>query len=92
MNLYIFSQILFNLIASIAIIVLGVLFAIATYHLIYIMKHLQNISDNLDNVTDEFKMRVEDIIEKLSSLPIFSFFLKKGIRHKSDLHNKKGRN
>ena len=76
MDLLVFSQIFFNLTASIVVIVLGVLFAITTYYLIYIMKHLQNISNSLDGATDELKMRIEEIMEKLLSLPLFSYFLK----------------
>ncbi|MEK9175455.1 MAG: hypothetical protein AAB795_02565 [Patescibacteria group bacterium] len=89
MNLLVFSQILFNLVASIAIVVFGALFAVAVYHLIGIIKNLQNISDNLDNVTDELKTRITEVIDKLSSLPIFSYFLKTRYSGNNKSHNKK---
>lgn len=92
MDILIFSQTLFYFVASIAIIVLGVLLAISTYNLIYITKHLRNISDRLDDATEEIRTRIEEIVEKLSSLPILSYFLKKERKYKNDTHNKKGRN
>ena len=70
------AQTIYYFAASLAIIILGVLCAVVSYHLIRITKHLRHISDNLDDASDEFKERIENIIERLSSLPILSYFLK----------------
>lgn len=78
----IFAQTLYYLIVSLAIIVLGVLFTIIMYNLVYITKHLRHISDNLDDTSDELKKRIEEVVERLSSLPILSYFLKRDGRHK----------
>jgi hypothetical protein len=85
----IFAQTLYYLVVSLAIIVLGALFTIITYHLIYITKHLRHISDNLDDTSGELKKRIEEVIERLASLPILSFFLKKDGGHESPASHKK---
>jgi len=56
--------------------------------MIYIAKNLRNISDNLDDTSDELKKRIEEVIERLSSFPILSYFLR---RDKSRAPQKKGR-
>ncbi len=76
MHLLIFSQTLFYLVASFAIIVIGALCVMITYHLVRIMRHLQNISDSLDDTTSELKARIKEVLEKLSSLPLLSYFLR----------------
>ena len=53
------------------------------------MKHLQNISNSLDGATDELKMRIEEIMEKLLSLPLFSYFLKTRNKGSGESRNKK---
>lgn len=88
MSLLIFMQTLYYLVVSLAIIVFGALFAIIMYHLICITKRLRHISDNLDDTSDELKKRIEEIIERLSSLPIFSYFLKRDGEHKSHTSHK----
>ncbi len=82
MELFIVSQIVFNIVASVAIIILGILFAIAMYHFIGIVKELGKLSKDLHNASDEAIERIKDIIEKLSNLPILSFFLKKEVKKK----------
>lgn len=81
MDVLFYAQTLYYFIASFAIIVLGILFAIITYHLISVSKHLQNISENLDDSSVELKERIEEVIERLSSLPLFSYFLKSNKEH-----------
>jgi len=78
MSVLIFSEILFNFVASIAIIVIGVLLCFTAYHLMHITKKLRHISENLSDISDDTKETIEEIIEKLSSLPILSFFMKGG--------------
>jgi len=71
------AQTVFYLVSSLAIIVVGILLAIATYHLVNIVRELEAISRNLHNMSDEAQERLKDIIEKLSVLPILSFLIKK---------------
>jgi len=84
----IFAQTLYYLVASLAMITIGALFLVILYHLIHIAKHLRNISDNLDSTSANLKKRIEEIIERLSELPILSFFLKRNKKRNSE---KKGR-
>jgi len=70
-------QIIFYSVASLAIIVLFLFVAIAGYRLIKILKELQAVARDVRNISDEAKEKIEDIIEKLSLLPILSFFIKK---------------
>jgi uncharacterized membrane protein len=86
MEALIIAQTLYYFLASLVIVVLGVLVTIIAYHLIYITKHLRHISDNLDDTSDELKVRVEEVIERLSSLPILSYFLRRDRSH--TFHNK----
>ena len=73
----IFSQILFNFVVSMAIIVVGALSSLMIYHLVCITKELKVITHNLHNFTDETRENINDIVERLRELPILSFFLKR---------------
>ncbi|MDO8504327.1 MAG: hypothetical protein Q7S36_00540 [Candidatus Liptonbacteria bacterium] len=73
----ILSQTLFYFVVSTAIMVLGVLFAIVIYHLINIAKELEKISNDFHDISGEAKERLREIIERLSELPILSYFLKR---------------
>ncbi len=83
----IFSQIVFYLTVSAAIIAIGVLFAILTYHLIRIARELEKLSRNINQASSEVSERINDIINNLSDLPILSYFLKK----RSATRERKGR-
>jgi len=83
----ILAQIVFYSTVSVAIIVIGALCAIVTYHLIHIAKELEKLSHNLNHASVEASERINDIIDRLSNLPILSYFLKK----RSETHNGKGR-
>jgi len=76
MTALILAQTLFYLTVSLAIIVLGVLLGIATYHFIAIAKNLRKLSADLDKASDDVRKNVEEIMERLSTLPLFSFLLK----------------
>jgi flagellar motor component MotA len=76
-NILIISQIIFYSVFSLAIIVLGFLMAVVTYHLVNIVKELEKISRDLHEASGEAKEKINDIIERLSSLPILSFLLNK---------------
>ena len=79
----IFSETVFYLTVSIAIIVVGVLFSILTYHLIRISKELEKLSHNLNHASSEAIDRINDIIDRLSELPILSYFLKRAPQESS---------
>lgn len=83
MSVLVFAQTLFYFSASIAIIIIGVIFAMAVYHLMRIAKKIHEISDNLSELSEETKKAIEEIIEKLSNLPILSFFVKKKVKKES---------
>jgi len=72
----IFSEIFFNLVVSMAIIVVGTLFSLMVYHLVSITKELKAITHDFHNFTDETQESIRDVIERLRELPILSFFLK----------------
>lgn len=91
MDMLVFAQTLYYLVVSVAIIVLGTLFVVIAYYLISIAKHLGHISDNLDDTSGDLKKRIEEIVERLSSLPILSYFLKRDGGHDSRASHKKGR-
>ncbi len=83
----IFAQTLFYLTVSAAVIAIGVLCAIVTYHLIHITRELEELSRNLNRASSEAGERIDDIIDRLSDLPILAYFLKK----RSVTHERKGR-
>ena len=83
----IFAETVFYLTVSAAVIVIGVLCAIVTYRLIRIARELENLSRNLSHASSEAGERINDIIDRLSDLPILSYFLKK----RSVTHEGKGR-
>lgn len=73
----IFAQTVFYLTVSVAIIVIGVLGVVVMYHLIRITRELEELSRNLKNASSEAGERINDIIDRLSDLPVLSYFLKK---------------
>ena len=73
----ILSQTFFYFVFSIMLIITGVFFSIATYHLVSIAKELEAISRDFRNLTDETQEGIRHIIERLSKLPILSFLLKR---------------
>ena len=84
------SQIIFYLVVSAAIMILGIIVGVATYHLIRIAKELEAISRNFRDMSDDADVKIREIIERLAELPILSFFLRNrgGM---SNEHKKKGR-
>ena len=76
-NALIISQTIFYFTISIVVITLGVLATVVTYHLIKITKALEEMSRNIHNASSDAIERIKDLIERLSILPILSFFLKK---------------
>jgi hypothetical protein len=89
-TILILSQIIFYLVVSAAIIILGILFGVATHHLIRITKELEAISINFRDMSDDADERIREIIERLARLPILSFFLRNRGTEGGE-HKKKGR-
>ncbi len=73
----IFSEIVFNFVVSIAVVTAGVLLVLVALPLIRIGKELEQLSSNLNQASFDAAERINDIIDRFSELPIFSFFLKK---------------
>lgn len=85
----IFSQILFYITVSLAIIVLGVMIGLAVYHIIKIAKSLEVISENIENLSSDLQESIEGILGKLSVLPFFSmFFKRKTVKEKTKTKTK----
>jgi hypothetical protein len=76
-NILTILQIIFYAVFSLATIVLFFFMVTAAYRLIKILKTLQTIARDVQEVSDGAKEKIEDIIEKFSILPIISFFIKK---------------
>jgi hypothetical protein len=73
----IISQIVFYSVFSLTIIAFFVLMVSAGYRIVRILKVLEQIATDVHDLSDEAKARIKDISEKLSLLPIISFFVKK---------------
>lgn len=73
----IFSEIVFNLTISLAVMVVGGLFAVIAYQLISVTRNLKKLSDNLNNASAEAGEKISEALERLSELPIFSYFFRK---------------
>lgn len=81
MDLLTFSQMLFYLTASVAIIVLSVLIGLSTFYFLKTIKNISEISTKLNAASDEIKSKISSLFEKIAGL--FSFFInKKGIHKK----------
>lgn len=88
MTMLIFSQTLFYLSVSFAIIALSVLSGIIAYNLMRITKDLSKISNNFSEASDDLRSKLEEVLERLSGIPFLSLFLQKST---SSRHHKKGR-
>ena len=86
---FILSQTIFYFVASGAIIFVVIFFSIEMYHLIQITKELEKITNNIHNLTDDTRNKINDIVERLSELPMLSFLLRQKINHKTSKSNEK---
>ena len=88
----IFSQTLFYLTVSFAIIALSILFGLIAYNLMRITKDLSKISNNFSEASDDLREKLEEVLEEvleqLYEIPVLSSFLRKRAPTK---HSKKGR-
>ncbi len=83
----IFAETIFYFTVSFAVITIGISCAIVTRHLIRIAREIEDLSRNLNHASSEAGERINDIIERLSDIPILSYFLRKH----SATRNGKGR-
>ncbi|MDP3771765.1 MAG: hypothetical protein Q8Q94_00100 [bacterium] len=83
----IFAQTVFYFTVSLAVMAVGISCGIVTRRLVRIAREIENLSRNLNHASSEAGERINDIIERLSDIPILSFFLRKH----SATHNGKGR-
>ncbi len=73
----IFAEIVFYLTVSIAIILMAALGASVTYRLIRIARELEGLSRNLNQASSEAGERIREVVERLSDIPVLSFFLRR---------------
>ena len=78
-----FAQIAYYLTVALAVTVVGVLCSIVTYRLVRIARELEGLSRNLHEASTEVGEQIRDVVERLSDVPILSFFLRKRpkVRH-----------
>lgn len=70
------SEIIFYFTVSLTLIGAGILGVIVTYRLVKIAKELEELSRNLKLASSEAGARIDEVIDRLSELPIFSYFLR----------------
>lgn len=87
MTALILAQTFFYFTVSFAVIAVGVLCVMVTYHLMRIVRELEELSRNLNHASAEAIERINDVIDRLSELPVLSYFLKK----RSANYERKGR-
>ena len=75
---------IFFFITSISVIIITIIFGIAGFYLIKIMKNLSNISDKLKRAADSVESNMEEIGDRVKESPIFTFIFgkKKAKRNK----------
>lgn len=73
----IISQTVLFSVLSLAIILFGVVMGIIAYHVIKIVRELEQISRTLHEASEEAGERIKDILERLSDVPILSYFLRR---------------
>lgn len=88
MTMLIFSQTLFYLTVSFAIIALSALCGLIAYNLMKITRDLSKISNNFSEASDDLREKLEEVLDQLSEIPILSAFLRK---QPSSKNRKKGR-
>lgn len=73
----IFAQTVFYLTVSLAILILSIMIGLVIYRLIKVAKSLENISENIGQMSDDLREGLENTLENLFSLPFFSMFFRK---------------
>ena len=88
MTMLIFSQTLYYLTVSFAILALSVLLGLIAYNLMKITRDLSRIANNFSEASDDLRDKLEEVLEQLYEIPVLSSFLRKRTSAK---HSKKGR-
>lgn len=89
MSALILAQTIFYLVASLAIVIFGVLLGMVAYYFVQIARQMQNLSENLNQASDEIKENIGEIFDNLSRIPFLSFLFKENKDEQRKL--KKGR-
>lgn len=73
----IISQTIFYIVASAAILVIGIGTGVIVFYIVRIAKELQKISREFRETGEAIGERIEEIMDRLSTLPFISFLFKK---------------
>jgi len=77
MTTLILSQIIFNFVASIAIIAISVLIGIIAFDIIKFTKSIKNFFNNLNEKSNELYRNLDNFFASISTLPFISGLFKK---------------
>jgi len=77
MDLLVVSQIIFNFVATLAILVVGVLFGVVAYELIKVVKSIQKFFQSIHEKSAQIHQRFEEMVATASVLPFISRLFKK---------------
>ncbi|MDP2741264.1 MAG: hypothetical protein Q8O66_01070 [bacterium] len=77
MTTLILSQIIFNFVASIAIITISVLIGIIAFDIIKFTKSIKNFFNNLNEKSNELYKNLDNFFAGISTLPFISGLFKK---------------
>jgi len=80
---------IFFFISAIATVVLSILFIVALYYLIRILKDFSDISDTLKRGVDKASGHLDDLVYMLMNNPLFRFFFGKSSRRRSAKESEK---
>lgn len=76
----IISQIIFNITFAVVFIAFGIIVVALLYYLFKLVKHMENISSNIEKTSDEVRKNIVLIIEQITKLPFISRLFKKSSR------------
>ncbi len=77
MNMLIVSEIFFNIVIPLAILVVSVFAVLVLYYILIIVKDIKKISDNISSASSNMQSIIESIITRLMTLPFISTLIKK---------------
>ena len=71
------SQIIFNLVASIAIVVVSLLICIIAFDIIKFFKNIKKVFNDVTEKSNELYGRIDDFLANIAALPFLSRLFKK---------------
>lgn len=77
MDILIFAQTVFYLVVSLAILCLGIGLSIIAYQLIFVVKNIRSVSKDISDGSEEVKIKVVEIVNRVSQIPFLSFLKSK---------------